>query len=170
MGLGIERIAADVAGAEYVTPNGQAENPLFDGLPSSVTFVRSAVGPNSPAGLETVRIAEIEDGGGFSIVRAKSSFAPSPAPVALTGFTDPVVLVRAPFRVSFAYAGSDRRWEETWEGNKRLPEAVRLSVRDGRGLAMSTVVMIRTTAPARDQTQTEASPQPPAAATTAPPP
>jgi len=157
LGLGVERIAADVAAAEYVAPNGGVEDPLFDGLPSSVTFVRSAIGPNSPSGLETVRISEIEDGRSFSIVRVRAPFAPSLEPVGLTAFTDPVVLVRTPFRVIFAYAGADRRWRETWEGNKRLPDAVRLTVRNGAGgrvFAASTAVAIRVTAPAQDKSKT----------------
>jgi hypothetical protein len=70
----------------------------------------------APARLEIVRIAEIEDGRGFAIVLARRPFAPSPAGIAPAGFEDPVVLVRAPFRVSFAYAGADRTWRDAWEG------------------------------------------------------
>ena len=166
LSLGIERIAADVAAAEYVTANGDTEEPLFDGTPSSITFVRPAIGPGSRARLEIVRIAEIEDGRGFAIVRARKPFAPS-ADIAPAAFADPVVLVRAPFRVSFAYAGADRTWMGAWKGNKRLPDAVRLTVRDGangRVLAASTAFALRVTAPPQDESKTRPDSQPSALA------
>jgi general secretion pathway protein J len=166
LSLGIERIAADVAAAEYVAANGDTEEPLFDGTPSSVTFVRPAIGPESRTRLEIVRIAEIEDGRGFAIVRARKPFAPS-ADIAPAAFADPVVLVRAPFRVSFAYAGTDRTWMDAWEGNKRLPSAVRLTVRegtDGRALAASTSFALRVTAPPQDESKTHPDSQPSAPA------
>lgn len=167
LSLGIERIAADVAAAEYVTASGDADRPLFDGLPSSITFVRPAIGPGSQARLEIVRIAEIEDGRGFAIVRARRPFAPSPAGLSAEGFADPVVLVRALFRVSFAYAGTDRTWMDAWEGNKRLPSAVRLTVRegaDGRVLAASTAFALRVTAPPQDASKNRPDSQPSALA------
>ena len=170
LGLGIERIAADVAAAEYVAPNGDVEDPLFDGLPSSVIFVRSAIGPTSPSRLEVVRISEIADGRSLSIVRTRAPFAPFLGPIALAAFVDPVVLVRTPFRVSFAYAGADGKWTGTWEGNKRLPNAIRLTVRVGaesRVLAASTAVEIRVTAPAQDKSKTTTITPPPATATIA---
>ena len=49
LSLGLERIASDVSSAEYVTPNGATPEVLFDGKELSVTFVRSAIGPDSAA-------------------------------------------------------------------------------------------------------------------------
>jgi general secretion pathway protein J len=161
LSLGIERIAADVASAEYVKENGDTEEPLFDGGPSSITFVRPAIGPGSRAALEIVRIAEIEDSRGVAIVRTRKPFAPSTG-IAPAGFLDPVVLVRAPFRVSFAYAGADRTWVGAWKGNKRLPNAVRLTMRDGpQGhlLAASTALALRVTAPPQDGSKIHPDPQ-----------
>jgi general secretion pathway protein J len=158
LSLGIERVAADVASAEYVSENGATEEPLFDGSPSSITFVRSAIGLGSRGRLEIVRIAEIEDRRGVAIVRTRKPFAD----IAAAGFVDPVVLVRAPFRVSFAYAGADRTWVDAWKGNKRLPNAVRLTVRDGPEghlLAASTAVTLRVTAPPQDASKTHPDPQ-----------
>ena len=37
LGLGLDRIVADLAAAEFVSPGGENARPLFDGTPSSVT-------------------------------------------------------------------------------------------------------------------------------------
>jgi general secretion pathway protein J len=152
LNFGIDRIAADLAAAKYVSLNGD-EEPLFDGAPSSVTFVRSAIGPNSASGLETVRISQVPNGPSFAMVRAKARFTPSLAGATLVVLAEPVVLVRAPVRISFAYAGSDRAWSDTWVGHKRLPDAIRITALDagGRVLGASTAVALRVTAPARDK-------------------
>ena len=39
---------------------------------------------------------------------------------------DPVVLARAPFRLTFAYAGNDRVWKSTWIDAAELPASVRM--------------------------------------------
>ena len=36
-------------------------------------------------------------------------------------FTDPVVLIREPYRVSFSYAGPDRVWKQSWRNADVLP-------------------------------------------------
>jgi general secretion pathway protein J len=167
LSLGLERIAADVAAAEYVSASGAAEEPLFDGERRSVTFVRSAIGPDAPSRLEIVRIAETVDDGGFAIVRTRAPFIPSAPGAPASKFADPVVLVHAPFRLSFAYAGPDRNWTETWRGGKRLPDSMRVTVRDaegGRVLAASTAVALRVTARAVSESAKDANAQ--AAATT----
>ena len=152
LGLGLERIAADVSSAECVTPNGATPEVLFDGKELSVTFVRSAIGPDSQPHLEVIRIAETIDDRGFAVVRTRAPFTPLAGGASLaTGysFSDPVVLVRAPFRVSFGYAGQTRTWLSAWGPDKRLPSAVRITVRDARSdqvLAASTAVTMKATA------------------------
>src|SRR5262249_61816999 len=47
-------------------------------------------------------------------------------------FTDPVVLIRAPYRVSFSYAGPDRTWRDTWQQSDQLPRAIRLKLQDAQ--------------------------------------
>ena len=56
--LALERMIADLAAAEFVSPSRKTTQPLFEGAELSVTFVRSAFGPNVRGGLEIVRIAE----------------------------------------------------------------------------------------------------------------
>ncbi len=145
--MGLERIVADLAAAEFILPYGEAKAPLFDGAELSVTFVRSALGPNTRPGLEVVRIAETADQRGLAMVRATAPFlplAPDGSGIA-PSFGDPVVLVRAPYRLSFSYAGEDRVWRGTWRDDVTLPTAVRVLLRDAatsQTLAVSTAATL----------------------------
>ena len=173
LSLGIERVAADLASAEFVLPNAAATAPLFDGDALGVTFVRSAIGPGAGPRLELVRFAEAADSRGLALVRSRAPFAPTAAGAASFPYAlgDPIALVRSPFRVSFAYAGPDRVWRSSWRGVDRLPDAVRITVRDAvneRILAASTAVTLRVTAPAT-ATGTKSADDAPAAADAAAP-
>ena len=154
LGLGIDRIVADIGAAEFISPGQGDTRPLFQGTDSSVTFVRSAIGPNSKAGLEVVRLAEIDDARGHILVRTRADFTPSVTPDAIESgvveLTNPVVLLRPPFRVSFAFAGPDRLWRETWVNAAQLPEAVRILISDDaeQVLPASTAALINVNAPA----------------------
>ena len=157
LAAGLERMTADLAAAEFVSIGTGAGNdgPRFDGAELSVTFVRTALGPNASNALEVVRISETKDGRGPLTVRMSAPFAPVAAGAWASNqlnFSNAVVVVRAPYRVSFSYAGFDHMWRDTWRGAKQLPRAVRVSVRDAatsRTLAMSTSTFIRAEVPAR---------------------
>lgn len=144
--IALDRLAADLSAAEYIWPNRSDNVPLFRGAETAVIFVRSAVGPNSPSGLEIVQIAETTDSLGPALVRMRAPFVLLPAgdPLADTiRFTDPVVLLRAPPRISFAYAGPDGKWTSNWRNSGELPAAVRFNVRDAeRGLVVSTAIRV----------------------------
>jgi general secretion pathway protein J len=158
--LGLERIAEDLSVAEYVTPWADAPGPLFEGDPASVTFVRSAIGPNARPELEVVRIAEASDSRGPALVRTRSRFTPVEhgRPAEPSGFNDPVALIRAPLQVSFAYAGPEHVWAQRWKNEERLPEAIRVTVVDAssRMRAASTVVRLKITAPGAAKPNSEA--------------
>jgi general secretion pathway protein J len=149
LGLGIDRIAADVASAQYVSLGDAGARTFFEGTESSVTFVRSAIGPNAAAGLEIVRLSEEEDARGRVLVRSRAPFGLFTAKAVESGdveFTNPIVLVRPPFRVSFAFAGHDRIWKDDWQDAKQLPDAVRITVRNALTdeiLPLSTAATIR---------------------------
>ena len=151
LSVGLERIVQDVSAAEYVTPSADAPAPLFEGDVSSVTFVRSAIGPNSYPHLEVVRIAEAKDDRGVATIRTRAPFTPRAPRVAAPPFAfgDPVALVRAPLRILFAYAGPDRVWVANWKDRDRLPDAVRITVRDAAGrnqpVVASTAVSLKVT-------------------------
>ncbi len=150
LGLGLDRIVADLAAAEFVSLNGGTSKPLFEGSPTSATFVRSAIGPNGSDGLEIVRLSESADD--HALVRARAPFKPIAAGGASAfEFSDEIALIRVPFRVSFAFAGRDRTWRETWGDAKLLPAAIRVTVRNGATdeiLAISTATLVHATAPA----------------------
>jgi general secretion pathway protein J len=152
--LGLERLVADLSAAEFMTANRQSKQPLFDGDELAVRFVRTAIGPNTRPGLEVVRISTISDDRGVALVRARTPFAPLPESGKLrdlASFSDPVVLMRAPYRATFSYAGPDHAWRQTWHDAIHLPVAIRVLVRDGatqRTLAVSTAALLHVNAQA----------------------
>ena len=151
LAIAIERLAADFAAAEFVPPNRKTDHPLFEGTELSATFVRSSIGPNTRSGLEVVRISESADRQGPVVVRSKAVFAPGPGAIGQIFFGDPVVLMRAPYRLSFAYADKDGVWTGSWHDAATLPSAVRLSIRDAatdRILPFSTVALVHADLPA----------------------
>ncbi len=153
IGIALQRIAADVAAAEYVPANRSSERPLFDGSELSITFVRTALGPNAGPGLDIVNFGEAVDQREFITVRSRARFAPFPIGSSFSEqvhLGDPVVLLRAPFRLSFAYAGTDRVWKNSWREADKLPSMIRLTVRDvasERVLSLSTIASIHAQVP-----------------------
>lgn len=130
--IALDRLVADLSVAEFVSPNRLSKVPVFQGDEQAVTFVRSAIGPNSKPGLEIVQIAEIADDRGLALVRRRAPFVPLPngdPSIDPIPFADPVVLLRAPFRITFAYAGADGNWTSAWRVSD-LPTKVRFVVRD----------------------------------------
>jgi general secretion pathway protein J len=143
LALGLERLVADISAAEFIPAGRNNPLPMFNGAESSIQLVRSALGPNTRSGLEIVQIAEIPGEFGPVLVRTRARYVP--VDQLRPTFADPVVLVRPPYRVSFAYAAADRIWRGTWLGASLLPKAVRIQVRDGatdRILSVSTAATI----------------------------
>jgi general secretion pathway protein J len=144
LALGLDRVVADLSVAEMMPINGDAKVPLFEGTELAVTFVRTAVGPNTRPGLEIVRLVEKADSQGLALVRERAPFVPMPRDAQIR-FADQVVLIRSPFRVKFSYAGPDQVWQPEWRGKMQLPEKIRVAVRDGvtgqvLGVSSATVV------------------------------
>ncbi|GLR85442.1 general secretion pathway protein GspJ [Bradyrhizobium iriomotense] len=147
---GFDRIVADLSVAEQLPMNADSKTPLFEGSELAVTFVRTALGANVRPGLEIVRLIEKADAQGLALVRERAPFAPMPSDGQIR-FVDQVVLLRAPFRVTFSYSGPDQVWQPTWRDQPQLPERIRLTVRDsttGQVLAVSGAVMPHITTPA----------------------
>src|SRR6202048_2122948 len=93
--LALQRIGADLSAAEYVPANREQRQPLFDGSELSVTFVRTALGPNAGPGLDVVRVGETTDRQGLVTVRSRAPFRPLPLASSLSEqihFGGPVVL------------------------------------------------------------------------------
>src|SRR5262249_5544750 len=107
---------------------------------------------NTFAGLEVIRIEEASDNRGPALVRNTAPFMPVIGDLREVDFSNPVVLIRAPYRIAFSYAGPDHMWRDTWRSAAQLPRAIRVSVRDSaasRILAVSTSTVIRAELPAR---------------------
>ena len=146
----LNRMVEDLAVAEFVPANTTVKTPYFEGSELSVSFVRTAVGPSSRPGLEIVRFQEVADAGGPALVRARAPFVPMDAN-AQVRLADPVVLIRSPYRVAFAYAGAGDTWQPTWRNAAELPQRIRITVRDGitqQRLAVSTVALVHIDTPA----------------------
>jgi general secretion pathway protein J len=165
--VALDRLVGDVSAAAFVSPNREIKQPLFVGTELSVTFVRSALGPNTGPGLEIVRIAETGDSQGRVLVRARAPFVPLPIgslSLDQIRFADPVILLRAPLHVTFAYAGSDGVWSPTWQASAGLPAAVRFIARDAtaeRVLAVSSATRVHVDmAPPDPQEETPAAGNP----------
>lgn len=156
VGIAIQRIAGDLAAAEFVPASRELPRPLFDGSAFALTFVRTALGPNSGIGLDVVRIGEAEDQGRMVTVRSRAPFGPLPtgaSPSEQIHLSDPVVLLRSPLRLSFSYAGPDRVFRDSWKGQEKLPVTIMLTIRDGatgRVLSVSSVVPVHIDAAAGD--------------------
>jgi general secretion pathway protein J len=158
--IALDRLAGDLAAAEFVSLNVNGSRLLF-GAGQEVMFVRSAVGPNNRGGLEVVRIAEIVDSRGPVLVRTRARFRMLPAGVSVDALTfgDPVVLLRPPLRLRFSYADADGQWADRWTIPGTLPTIVRFDVQDEqRGLVLSTASRVHVdTAPPRPEPPPEAS-------------
>jgi general secretion pathway protein J len=153
LALGLERLIADVAAAEFIPGGREFLLPVFDGTELSMTFVRAALGPNTRSGLDLIRITEVGGDRGPTLVRTRARYVPVTAETLndQPNFADPVVLLRAPYRVLFAYAGRDRVWRNTWRGANELPKAIRIQVRDAatdRLLSVSTSTLVHAEMPA----------------------
>ena len=147
IGIALQRMADDLAAAQSVpVSRGDKSPPLFAGSEQSVTFVRTALGPNAGLGLDVVHLGETTDKAGLATVRSQTAFHPSPPGVSPSDqlhFGEPVVLLRAPYRLSFAYAAEDNAWKSSWRDSDRLPAKIRLTVRDASiGSAISTITSI----------------------------
>ena len=144
LALGLDRIVADLSVVEMMPMNGEAKVPLFEGSQLAVTFVRTAVGPNTRPGLEIVRLVEKADSQGLALVRERAPFVPMPGDAQIR-FADQVVLIRSPFRVTFSYAGPDQVWQPDWRGQLQLPEKICVAVRDsttGQVLSVSSATVV----------------------------
>jgi general secretion pathway protein J len=149
--LALDRLVSDVAAAEFVTRSRDNPHPFFEGTESTITFIRTALGPNIRSGLEVVQFSETTDRLGTALVRSRAPFFPVAIASEPLLLRDPVPLLRAPYRVSFSYAGPDRIWKSAWRQAAELPSAVRLTVHDtmtDRTLSVSTATVVHRQIPA----------------------
>lgn len=152
VGIALERIAADLSAAEFVPIGRGSRQPFFEGTDRSAVFLRTAIGPYAEPRLEVIRIAEIAGERGPILVRTRANYVRGAADSHnQLSFRDPVILLRAPLRLSMSYAGPDRAWQKNWRDHAVLPKAVKLTVGDdasGGRLSITTTTPIRAELPA----------------------
>jgi general secretion pathway protein J len=149
--LGLERVLADVSAAEFVLADQVTRRAYFDGTDTSVIFVRTILAPGAGPGLEIVRIAEMPAESGPILVRTRAPFHSAKDRRYEALFDDPVVLIRAPQRVSFSYAGPDRVWRSDWRGERQLPRVIQLTLREeaaDKRIVLSTAAIVHVELPA----------------------
>jgi general secretion pathway protein J len=148
--VSMQRMVSDISSAEAVPAEADTKTALFEGTQHAVTFVRSAIGLNAKPGLEIVRLSESLDDGGLAMIRQHAAFSPM-SPDTRVRFTDTVVLIKAPYRVYFSYAGPDEVWQQDWSSQPQLPRRIRISIRDastGRSASFSEAGIVRVNASA----------------------
>lgn len=129
----MRRVGDDFAAAQFVPANREQKAPLFIGQEFSAMFVRGELGPNAGHGLDIISIGE--DGARNERVVRRSRAPFEPVPVGQSArdrfrLRDSVMLLPAPFRLSFAYADRSMAWTTEWRDSSKLPFAVRIAVRD----------------------------------------
>ena len=78
LAIGLERIAADCRSRRWCRSTATPRCRCSRAPNWSVTFVRTAVGPNTRPGLEIIRLIEKADDQGLALVRERAPFAPMP--------------------------------------------------------------------------------------------
>ncbi len=146
----LDRVGADLAAARYVPAGPTGRDILFAGSDAAVTFVRRTLPVEVPAGLEMVRLGPQPGSTDVTVERTRAPYrqAQGQGPI---NDPAPVVLLRAPYRLAFAYAGDDGRWTDAWRGLASLPRRVRVTLVDrstGRDALAPIVVALRVGAPA----------------------
>jgi general secretion pathway protein J len=155
VGITLQRLADDLADALPVPASASDMGPFFSGSEQSITFVRTALGPNAGPELDVVHLGETTDKAGLATVRSRTQFRPMPPNASASNqfhFREPVVLLRSPYRLTFAYAGDDdEEWQSSWRDPSKLPSRIKLTVRDSsNGRAISTVTSIHVQSPPQD--------------------
>jgi general secretion pathway protein J len=159
IGITLQRLADDLADALPVPASASDMGPFFSGSEQSIIFVRTALGPNAGSELDVVRLSETTDRAGLATVRSRTQFRPMQPNASASSqfrFREPVVLLRAPYRLTFAYGGDDdEEWQSSWRDPAKLPNRIKLTVQDSsNGRAISTVTSIHVQSSPQDDGDT----------------
>ena len=147
--LGLERLATDLAAAEFIAASRETRKPLFDGAARSVIFVRAAFGPNTGPALRLFASPK------SIATEARSWSGPErhsrPELTARNPLSQiPSCCCGHPIGSPFHMQGADRNWHEEWRDQIQLPKAIKLTVQDAatqRTLSISTATRVHVEAP-----------------------
>lgn len=153
--VALDRMAADIVEARYVTGSAQDRYLFFSGAPDAITFVRPTLDPSARPGLEVTRITTVSGRSGARVTRRHARFTPQPPGVVAAqdlSFATSTALLEQNARVAFFYADAAGQWRAQWDNPIMLPASVRIELRDpatGGLLAPFTTVALRVDAPAK---------------------
>lgn len=132
----LDVIAGDVSRIERVVIEGENSKAyLFKGAPGEIAYV--LVDRPYPTAAEPyfVRLALVGDGSTLRLVRERAAYNPNASDFAGAPWGDEVILIEGGYTVGFSYravrAGIGE-WTKEWPYPNRLPEEVRIEIRDGR--------------------------------------
>lgn len=130
-------------------------SPASEDAPAKISFVTGGGKAAGPQGEEVISIS-VEEGDGFAqIVRRRSAWSGPRMHLEDAQPDDAVVLLKGKYDISFSFAeatdSGQAIWHDSWTGEKGLPHAVRLNLRDsetGENLLAGSEFPIHADAPA----------------------
>lgn len=134
--LGLQAFADDIARIERISI-GSAETPryLFTGTPEQLIYVLADRPRPTASPLMIARLSIRAGRHDTALIRERAACGGADVDLSTTRWTDATTLIRGPFHMTFSYRGlrnRDTGWMAQWSDTRRLPEQVRLSVRNGR--------------------------------------
>lgn len=134
--LGLQAFADDVARIERFTTGGpDTPRYLFTGAADQMVYVLADRPRPAASPLMLVRLSVHADRDGTALIRDRVPYEGTNIDPAAAPWTDTTTLIRGRFDMTFAYRGlreHDTGWTSQWSGTRRLPDQVRLSIRDRR--------------------------------------
>ena len=138
--LAIERLAADIGSARFLTTTSDAKigtvfagEPASASRPATITFVGAGGVGSNQKGEEVVSLTVEENEDTTRLVRRSAPWPGRRARLEDVALGEPVVLLDGKILISFAFGilrNGALAWSDTWKGEASLPQFVRLSLRN----------------------------------------
>ena len=129
-------IAGDISRIERMTdrPNGPQQF-LFRGSQQEAVYLLAERPAFNQKGLYWIRLFTRSDGAETALVRMRAPLENRLQDFAGIEWRDPVVLLRGKYVIHFSYRssrGNSTSWISNWDLKDRLPQQVRIEIRDAR--------------------------------------
>jgi prepilin-type N-terminal cleavage/methylation domain-containing protein len=133
--LAVERLAADIGSARFVTRTSERSAALaFIGEPAEIIFVSAGGMAASQSGEEVVSLYIEQEDDVTRLVRRRAPWFGPRTRFENLSLSDPVILLEGKLLISFAFGrvNSDKMlaWSDDWKGQVNLPRFVRLNLSD----------------------------------------
>lgn len=130
----LDVIAGDIQRVErVVAPGEKPARYLFRGAAGEMVFVLVDRPYPTVSQPYLVRLAFVGEGRGRRLVRTRASFNPEVGELNPASWSDEVILIEGGYSVGFSYRavkGGIGQWSDTWATPNRMPEEVRIEIRD----------------------------------------